>query len=372
MKFQDTYEGILAEASRASEKGRYDSAIELYRRLSNRLSSLSEKVMERRPELQDMLKRSLLELGSLLSQQGDIDGAIETNHKVLPLFQDDEGLSAAVKGRAALYRISKGEAQEGLDELRGLIEEYPDERIPITLDLIRGLGYTGRYEEMEQVADECLAREDINPYEEMRIHDTMQVVCNSCDRNERAVYHLEKLMGFSPTAARDELFILYDACVAAGDLDRIYARLSSDDNTLRRQFYRGMCAHIEGDEEEARRRWENVLSLKPEEHGRPYDLWMEAALRTGHGDLKDLTLDMVLVSSTNGLTMRGWILLGALAATVGEAKIMTEALSFARTLVHKRVPRFDSIDNRYWRLFDELVPESELKEQAKEFFDCRQ
>ncbi|MFN2217501.1 MAG: hypothetical protein ACK2UA_02755, partial [Anaerolineae bacterium] len=63
----DSYEGIHGRARALLQSGDIEGSIALYRRLTDRLNNLSDRILDRRPQLRDLHREARLMLANLLA-----------------------------------------------------------------------------------------------------------------------------------------------------------------------------------------------------------------------------------------------------------------------------------------------------------------
>ncbi|NIV31818.1 MAG: hypothetical protein GWN58_20725, partial [Anaerolineae bacterium] len=111
----DSYEGIHERARALLQSGDIEGAIVLYRRLTDRLNRLTDRILDRRPQLRDLHRQARLELTSLLAGEGRYAEAIEVERVLLKTNPDE---ADTVRRDLAVLRIAKGEVDAGLAELQ--------------------------------------------------------------------------------------------------------------------------------------------------------------------------------------------------------------------------------------------------------------
>ena len=102
----DSYEGILDRVQAALNAGDVEEAIALSRRLVERIGRLSDKVLDRRPDLREMRLKAMHSLAFLLHREARYAEAIEITESLLEF---DPEHADVWRRDLAILRVAKGE-----------------------------------------------------------------------------------------------------------------------------------------------------------------------------------------------------------------------------------------------------------------------
>ncbi len=89
MWVSNSYEDIYARAESNLVKGEYEAAYHDYRRLSERLSRLRPTVLNRRPELHNLLLLSLTKQAEILHTQSEFEQAAQLYERLIEIDGND-------------------------------------------------------------------------------------------------------------------------------------------------------------------------------------------------------------------------------------------------------------------------------------------
>ncbi len=359
MSVSDSYEDIASRAQANLAGGDYAAALEGYERLSKRLSGLSPVVLKRRPALRDLLALSLIRQANIHHWRGEFEPALQLYQQLVDLAperRDDWQMGMA------LLRIDMGQAEAGLDELRALAIARPDSLLWQTIGMeCEALGRLDEAEEslrraMQLASDAGSKREAcLSLFDFYREQNRI---------DEALVAWQQAWAGQQP----DYVFPLYQMLEEAGDLKRAREYLEQESNPLRKGFYQGVFAAGEGKTDEAAKHWKRVARMDPMKFDTGQDAWAEAALRT---DLpaQEVISALSTVSQAGGLSAHGTVLQAIAEARIGHADHAKGALEMARNVGLQARPRQEKLSAAHWALFDELVSDTTLKSQLRNYFE---
>lgn len=357
----DSYEGLLSRAQTAYRSGDLATAFALYQRLTDKLGRLSKQVLARRPELADMHRQARLELTGLLHGEGRFSEAIEVEQVLLETHPDE-----APKWRSdlAILRISKGQVETGLAELKALAEETPDDPAPWLIlarknrlegrlnpaqSALEKAGAVAAQAEPETQAQICL--------EEFLLYRDMGNLDAAADAWERAVAHW-------PAAARSvrEVYTMFTRVGRYNDAGRYIDR---DENTLQAGFQRGLIASLTGNPTQARKYWQEVAQANPDEFQYGQDAWIESLLRLG---APNPALAWLKKALPQGTSMHLLILAGIAFAMLDNVDLAARLFKDAVQMLRYRRPPKQKLDSADWHLLDAVVANEETKQALKSYF----
>ena len=357
----DSYEGIHQRARTLLQAGDIEGAIVLYRRLVEKLSRLTERILDRRPKLRDLHQEARQELTNVLATEGRYAEAMEVVRVLLTTHPDEASTSRRI---LAVLRTAKGEVDAGLADLRALAEETPDDSEHwIVLGMECRLA--GRLRDSQAALDRALevCRDEdtdnlVNAYfQRFLLFKEMKQVDDALEAWEEAVRQNDKVTG----TVREVYSMLTDE----GRYDEALRYVPRDPNSLQAGFQRGIVASLTGKIYEAKQEWRQVAKLDPNEFEYGHDAWVEAVLRLGDPDpalewlqesLPRHGTPQLLVLSGIGWAMRE--------DPEVAAKLFQQAISILR---HRRPPK-QKLDRADWQLLNSLVVDDEIKTPLKSYF----
>ncbi len=360
MQIPGSYEDLLAQARRARASGQAEQAIELYSRIVDRLSELLPQMPSRDERLQDYLITAADELQLVLDWQGARAHASALCRRLAEL--DPDGRSLWLR-RAAVERIHAGEVEEGLAELRRLVEEEPGE-FWHPLELAARLLDLGRLDEAEVYLAEA----------ERRAQDDEErgLACWTRSRLLQARgQHLEAAHAWEAACRHDPFFrqgaeTIYRMFLEAGDYDNAMLYLNLEENPLLAGYYRGLLAHRRGDTARAERAWRRVVRYRPQDFETGWEAWAMAQLRLGE---KQAALELLTELLRRGQNTEQCYLTTALAwAVSGRTDAAKAHLDVALRIRRQTFGPRALLPAELWRDFEEMVPDEALKQGLRGYF----
>jgi tetratricopeptide (TPR) repeat protein len=361
MWLSDSYEYIYALAESNLARGDYDTAQANFQRLSDRLSKLKPVVLERRPELRNLLLVSLGKQAEIHHIRGEFEEAVE-------IYQQAMEIAPETRDRwgrdLALVYIDMGHTERGLDELRAQAIAHPgDSELWLTIGV--ECEALGRLDEAEENFRRA-ARSASDPDEKTEAYLALFDFYRAQDRVEEALVTWEQAWEGRDQDS-DYVFPLYQMMWEAGDLERAQEHLRREKNPLRKGFHEGLMADSQGDSEEATKRWRRVAKMNPLEFDEGHEAWAEAALRVNHPP-QEIIGAMAAILEAGDFTPRGLILQAVAEARIGHVEHAQDILEMARKIGMRSRPREEKLSAAHWGLFDELVGDDDIKEQLRPYF----
>jgi tetratricopeptide (TPR) repeat protein len=358
---RDSYEGLYNRARSLAQAGDVEQASELYRRLVDRLGRLSDRILARRPELQDLHRQARLEFSSLLATEARYAEAIEVEQVLLQTHPDE---SDRWRRDLAVLRAAKGDVDAGLSELRELAQESPDEPGRwIILGMENRLA--GRLSDSRAALDRALA------------------ACQESDADNLADAHYQRFLLFKEMRQLDDAVAAWEEAVKqepevgrtvrevytmlteSGRYSEAQRYIARDDNALQAGFQEGLIATLTGRPIDAREAWRQVAAQDPSEFEYGQDAWVEAVLRLGDPEPALLWLQDSLPQYVSprmfALSGIGW-------AMRKDAELASVLFQQAISLMRRQRPVRQKLDSGDWRLLDSLVADDETKAALKPYF----
>jgi tetratricopeptide (TPR) repeat protein len=358
---RDSYEGLHSRAHSLARAGDLDQAFEQYRRLVDRLSRLSDRILARRPELHDLHRQARLEFGGLLVAEARYAEAIEVVQVLLETHPDE---SDQWRRDLAVLRAAKGEVEAGLSELETLAQESPDEPGRwIILGIENRLA--GRLSESQAALNRALG------------------VCQEGDAVSLADAHYQRFLLFIEMKQLDDAMAAWEEAVRqnpkvgrtvrevytiltkAGRYSEAQHYIARDENALQAGFQRGLIASLTGRPLDARQAWRQVAALDPDEFEYGHDAWVEAVLRLGDSEP---ALQWLQDSLPKYTSPRLFALSGIAWAMREDSELASVLFQQAINLMRRERPVKLKLDSADWRLLDSLVADDETKATLKPYF----
>lgn len=363
MYIPGSYENLLAQARQARASGQAEQAVELYSRIVDRLSEVLPQISPPNEQLQGYLVTAADELQLVLDWQGDHVRASALCRRLAEL--DLDGRSLWLR-RAATERIYAGEVEEGLAELRRLVEEEPDE-FWYPLELAARLLDLERLDEAEAYLAEAerRAQED----------EERGLVCWTRSRLLQARgQYLEAAHAWEAACKHDPFFrqgaeTIYRMFLEAGDYDNAMLYLNLEENPLLAGYYHGLLAHLQGDNARAEKAWRRVIRYQLDDLEAGWEAWAMAQLRLGE---KQAALKLLTELLRRGQNTEQCYLTTALAWAVSGNPDAAKANLDVALRIHRQTfgPRA-LLPAEQWREFAEMLTDEALKQELRGYFAAR-
>jgi tetratricopeptide (TPR) repeat protein len=357
---RDSYEGLHDRAQAALRTGDVEGAVSLFRRLVEKLSRLSDRVLAHRPELRDLHRRARLELTGLLRIEGRYAEAIEAEEVLLRTHPED---ADSWRTDLAVMRVAKGEVERGLSELQEIAEATPDEAWHWMI-LGREARIEGRFAESQAALDRALAvcGEDDPDLAELHYHRFL--LLRAMGRLDDAVAAWEEALACD-TDVSESIREVYQTLTEVGRYDEARRYVARDENELQAGYQRGLLATLTGSPAQARQEWQAVADLDPDEFEYGHDAWVESVLRLGD---PIPALEWLQDNLSQFGTPRLLILSGIGWAMNQDAELAVVLFQEAINLLRRSRPPKQKLDSADWRLLDTLVTDDETKMKLKPYF----
>jgi tetratricopeptide (TPR) repeat protein len=356
----DSYEGLLNRAQFSFRSGDVEGAIALYRRLVDKLSRLSKRILDRRPELRDLHLQARQELASVLRLEGRYAEAIEVKQVLLESYPDQ---ADRWRRELAVLRLSQGDVEAGLSELRALAEEEPDDARR-WLALGSETLIEGRFAESQAALDRALEVAGGDQQVLAEVHYQRFRLYRAMGRLDDAMAAWEAAVASDPQAGTTVREV-YTMLTEAGRYSEAQRYIARDDNPLQAGLQRGLIAYLSGNTDQARREWREVASRDPDEYEAGHDAWVEAVLRLGD---PDPALEWLQEALGERGTPRLLILSGIGWAMRQDRELATVLFQQAINILRRGRPAKQKLDSDDWRLLDSVVTDNELKAALKPYF----
>lgn len=358
----DSYEGLYQRAQLAQRSGDVEGAVELYRRLVERLRRLSDQLLARRPALGDLRLHATVELVDLLQAEGRYAEAIEAEESLLKANPEQ---AKQWRRDLAVLRVAKGETEAGFAELHALAEQEPPDlwNWAVLGDEAR---IEGRFAESEAAFDRALqfAQEQKDRKAQAQIQYGRFRLFETMGRPDDAMAAWEAAASADPDVRRSVREV-YKMLTDAARYTEAQSYIARDDNPLQAGLQRGLLASLIGETAKAKEEWQAVAAQDPTQFEYGQDCWAEAVLRLGEADP---VIERLPVLMRKAPSVRLLILSGIAWAMEGDAPRAQKAFEQAIGLLRRSRPPKRKLDSSDWRLLDSLVKDDETKAKLRPYF----
>ena len=360
----ESYEGILLQARALQDAGQIPQAIDKYEYLIDKLSRLSDKILDRRPTLRDLCKQAIAEVIPLLRWERRLAAAVQHQQTLLDL---DPERAALWRRELASLRVEKGDVEAGMAELRALAGEAPDD--PWSwLALGHEARVEGRFAESQAALDRALAVARVAPdnmealatthYERFRLFKELSRWDESVDAWEQAVT-------LEPKAVDSTVPQVYKMLTDAGLYSMARTFVKRDPNPVRAGYQRGLLDYMTGRPVNAAQEWQEVAALNPAEHPGGEEAWMEAVLQL---EQPERVTERAEELTSTYPSPRALVLAGIAWAAQGELETARALLEQAVFAQRRERPPKQKLDSADWRLLDSVVEDTRIKTALRPFF----
>jgi len=358
----DSYETLELLARGALAIGDLTKALELYGKISRRLSNLKPEVLQRRSELRDLYGLSLMRQAMIQHWQGNFEQAEQLYQQMMSVVPDR---ARPIRRLLALVHIDMGRIESGLDELRALAVASPGD-IYVWLTLAAECQTLGRLDEAEENLRRAV-RNATHASEQEEAYLALFDFYREQGRVEEALAAWNQAwaaQGKEP----EYIFPVYQMMWEAGNSEQAYAYLEREKNPLRKGFYQGKFAADQGKLDEATRHWQRVANLDPFKYSEGQEAWAEAALRVNIPPRRVLGVLQIL-RQTGETTPQQMILEAASAARLGHLEDAAETLKQALAAGFTARPRRTTLPPAQWELLDELIGNEAICSQLRRYVE---
>jgi tetratricopeptide (TPR) repeat protein len=357
----DSYEGIHQRARTLLQSGDIEGAIVLYRRLVDKLNRLTERILDRRPQLRDLHREARQELTNVLATEGRYAEAMEVARVLLKTHPDE---ASTWRRNLAVLRTAKGEVEAGLADLRALAKEAPDEPERwIVLGMECRLA--GRLRDSQTALDRALeACQDDDTDGLVNTYFQQFLLFKEMKQIDSALAAWEEATKQNPEVS-STVREVYSMLTDEGRYEEALRYVARDQNSMQAGFQRGIVASLTGKIREAKQEWGDVAKLDPDEFEYGHDAWVEAVLRLGD---PDPALEWLQESLPRYGTPRLLVLSGIGWAMREDPEVAAALFQQAISILRRRRPPKQKLDRTDWQLLNSLVADDEIKTPLKSYF----
>jgi len=361
VELPDSYEALYDQAKRTAITD-LGAAVEQFRRLVDRLLSLPPRILDRKPNLRDLLNRAADDYLVLLRWTGQNEEALA----------EVERLSQAMPQQAevwtlerALNLIDSGRVSEGLDMLRALLLQHPANEYYVRSVLARELWGAGEYAEATELA-KVLLQKAPDDHERLAALVLLMSIAMEAGDPKGVVSYAEKIKeqtGHVPFGACEWL-------AGRGRWDDLEELLKRVRDRFVQRVFRGEICRARGDDAGARALWEPLLD---EERSGDADVYSYVAVRLLTQQADEALEDWV--KSALAEQPGDPVLALALVATLAQMGRVDEAVATVQDhLDASRVirPHWNCLPYSYWLRIRRYPMPDEAVEALRPYFVTEQ
>ncbi len=365
-----SYEDLYERGMSYFEEERYDEALTVFERLYTRLSKLSDKIFKRRPDLRELQLLSTEVLAILWGRQKEFERAEGLIQELIQMTAPQQAEARWIQ-MSLLYKIESGseDFQTVMDELRAMAVMYPEDRWVWSM-MGRLWLHQGNYAEAESNFKRAIERE--GSFSDFLITQTAlfklykdQQQFDEAEEAMKALWHDIDI----PDAKHP--YPLYQMYLQNGNFKRAEYWLKQEKNLLHANFYRGLLAQKQGDENAARDFWQKAVAKDPGlfEDGHPS--WANAAMRLEKDPLFIVEkLESLTGDDDDDPAAHTLLMLAIAHIRAGNLdtahKILADLNDDPLKASLLWEPHLNAED---WQIFTELISSAETQEAFKEYFE---
>jgi predicted Zn-dependent protease len=364
LELEGSYEELFERAASAVLPHRPDEAIVLFRKLFDRLAAMSPELRSKGAGLDRIMVSAGGQLVSLYRWKGNFDSSIEMLDRMTtlaPVLKDSWALERA------MTLIDSGGVEKGLDILRGLTMQHPEDRM-LRLTAAQELMQHGQPAEAER-ALKRVAQDKSHKDEALKANIMLLnlQMANGGPSDVTAAWN--RAVSFASTV-KSAAPAVYDWFLLRGALDALEGLLKDDGNSFRVNLYLGRIAAARGDQPEAEKRWLKVVEDKPAGEWADVQSWIEAELHLGRNAEALSLLGEALSRDLGG--ERSMVLYIVATVRIGEIDNAMKGLVVAAGSQIRFRPRRTVLDDGNWWLVQQYITDTEQLNRMRPYFDVPQ
>ena len=366
MQFE-TCQTLCSQARELSAAGDQATAIERYRDILQSFTE-AEEAAKIQPDLRNLVMQAANEFVDLLRWEKRYKEAIDVQRELVEFFPEAE---AAERAGLANLKIEAGHAKEGLQELRDIAEQDPDNPWSwITL----GSGYlwVEQFDEAEEYLLRAATMKTAPNEDRATAYRYLFGLFDVRGRHPEAAYvwDLGRKLAPKAGASRSEL---YRMLIYWRQYDETLQRLEHDTYNPRRFYYQGLVAFKRNMMTEAIELWNKVVEFRHERLREGHEEFVEACIRFLRPQLALEVLEPLIEGGHSG---RNLLLLAGLAwAQRRIVNRSTWALDIALQMADLERPRRTRpagegrvFDARARILYGEVTIDKDIRERLDRYF----
>lgn len=354
MELPDSYEAMYQRAKETAVRDR-NAGIEQFQRLVNRLLSLPARVLDRRPDLRELLEDVADDYLVLLRWAGRNEEALAEIDRLSRALPEQGQLWLIER---ALNLIDSGRVGDGLDVLQALLLQRPPNERAIRKVLANELLGTGQYAEAMNLAKVVLRDTTYDDDRADVLALLVRVAIEADDRAEVVRYtrKLRKELGTIP-------YFILEWLAVCGHWEELGRLLDSNPEPDVRQVFRGEMCRALGDEAGVRALWDPLFESEDVE------LYAFVAVRllTGQAD-DDVERELRHIVAAKPEDSTALLALVAALAQMGRIEeAVREIVDFLEVGRLAR-PRWKRLPHSYWLRLRRYPMPAEAVEALRPYF----
>lgn len=365
MELEGSYEELFNQALEAIDPAKPDAAIAQFRKLYARLAGLPAELRAKGARLTDIMVGAADQLVTLLRWKGDYSAGLEILDRLEAL--GIAAIKSALDIQRAYTLIDSGQAEKGLDLLRGRVMQRPQDATA-RLMLAQELTHLKQLPEAERILRR-VAQDKTDKKIALQASLLLMNVYFARGDTEALVSTFTRAVNLDP-GARNVADDLYDWLLRKGELDALEALVESDGNPQRVGLYLGRIAAARGDREEAKRRWRKTLEREPEKSWISAQSTIEILLHVDRTEEAMALLAQALNQGMGGI--RTMVLMGIGLALKGELERAARGLALAAATQVQLRPRRTALSDDGWWLVELYISDENARANLRPFFDVPQ
>ncbi|OQY30125.1 MAG: hypothetical protein B6243_10715 [Anaerolineaceae bacterium 4572_5.2] len=364
-----SYEDLYERGMSYFKEGQYDEALPVFERLYARLSKLSDKIFKRRPDLRELQLLSTEALAVLLGRQKEFERAEGLIQELIQLTAPQPAEARWIQ-MSLFYKIDSGseDFQTVMDELRAMAVMYPEDRWAWSM-MGRLWLHQGNYAEAESNFNRAIERE--GSFSDFLITQTaLFTLYKDQQRFDEAEEAMKILWRDLDVPDAKHPYPLYKMYLQSGNFKRAEYWLKQEKNPLNANFYRGLLAQKQGDEDAARDFWQKAVAEDPSlfEDGHPG--WANAAMRLETDPLFIVEKLESLTGDDDDPAAHTLLMLAIAHIRAGNLDAARRILADLNDDPMKTSLLWEPpLNAEDWQLFTELISSAETQEAFKEYFE---
>jgi tetratricopeptide (TPR) repeat protein len=273
---KDEIESASGEALKKLREGDLFSAIQTQTILVEQLMGLGVKAIKTQG-LEDTLENSASRLVDMLRWGGMYVPAIELQERLIAYLP---AIAEALHLGAANLRVeSRIYEAEGLQQLRDLVAEKPDDYW-YHISLACGLMYMDQFDEAERLLRVAVAMTHVRKVDRAIAQVYLFGLVEQFGRTDEALLAWREASRLDPALRAEMLPAVCRMLINWRKFPEARKHIAMEKDALRRQFFLGLLAFVDGNYEEARSTWRSLMNTyDPVTLSAAHDEFAETCLR---------------------------------------------------------------------------------------------
>ncbi len=364
-----SYEDLYERGIFYFEEELYDEAQDVFERLHSRLSKLGDKIFKRRPDLRELQLLSTEILAMLLGRQKEFERAEGLIQELVQITAPQQAEARWIQ-MSLLYKIESGseDFQTVMDELRAMAVMYPENRWVWSM-MGRLWQHQGNYAEAESNFKRALERE--GGFSDLVItHTALFKVYKDQQQFSKAEETMKALWRNMDIPDAKHPYPLYQMYLQNGNFKRAEYWLKQEKNPLHANFYQGLLAEKQGNENAAHKFWQKAVAKDPTLFEVGHSSWANAAMRLEKDPLFIVEKLEALTDNDDDPATHTLLMLAIAHIRAGNLETAHKILADLNDDPLKTSLLWEpNLNAEDWQLFTGLVSDAETQEAFKKYFE---